>query len=100
MFQCQQCGLSTSFKKKEASKENAWLFLKCLLKCLFSCFTCALGNNSTEVCTDIAVFTKASDAHLSQEECGLKLIIMDESRISNDSGTLDLEPETMSGEHI
>lgn len=37
------------------------------------------GDIFTEVCADGAVFTKASDAQLSQEECGIKLIIMDES---------------------
>lgn len=57
---------------------------------VFTCFlTFRLGVNSTEVCTNVTVLTKASEAQLSQEECGIKLIIMDDKR--------DLELDSSSG---
>lgn len=66
------------------------------LKCLFSLVTFHLGHNSTDVRTDVTVFTKASDAQLSQEECGIKLIIMDKSINGNNPGKWSLELESSS----
>lgn len=48
------------------------------------------------MCTKVTVLTKASDAQLSQEECGIKLIIMDESINGNNPGKAHLELETSS----
>lgn len=55
------------------------------------------ASDSTDVTTDIAVFTKPSEVHLSQEECGLKLIIKDEIKVGDNPSHLQLEQETMFG---
>lgn len=71
--------------------------LMLLLKALILSVMSPSDDNSTEVTTDIAVFTKPSEVHLSQEECGLKLIIKDEIKVGDNPCHLHLEQETMFG---